>query len=337
MQAAIEAFLRERGIIPKDSSAAQFTLLSGGNSHVTWRVRAGGEQNGAGQEDVVVKVAKPDGPLAPYNVAHESAMMTYAQKSGVPAPAVLGYHDEPDGASFIVMRFINGDVPSLAGLPAWLDQQGSVARFDIAREMVRTLRLMRATQPVDSIDLRSTYGALVRSAADKLREAAGGIIDLPCAVDFGGTWLVERFTNISDGTPCLVHGDFRIGNAVFERGKLVSVLDWERAMIGHPMNDVGYLCLPGMKNGDRIAGLVTKKELSDLWSQEIGETLDMQQCALFRIVSIYIEFCNMLRVAARLAQGVGRLEGLRPLPLIARLHADLLSAIRNWEHGDFTL
>jgi hypothetical protein len=40
---------------------------------------------------------------------------------------------------------------------------------------------------------------------------------------------------------------------------------------------------------------------------------------------------------ARLAVGIGRLEGLRPLPLIARLHVDLLAAMRSWENGEFTL
>ncbi len=43
---------------------------------------------------------------------------------------------------------------------------------------------------------------------------------------------------------------------------------------------------------------------------------------------MYTEFCAMTRALSRLAAGHGRINGARTLPLVARLHHNLLVAIR---------
>jgi aminoglycoside phosphotransferase (APT) family kinase protein len=58
------------------------------------------------------------------------------------------------------------------------------------------------------------------------------------AIEYGLTWVRERLAGPKERTFC--HGDFRIGNiAVGERG-LVSVLDWEFAHLGDPVEDVAW-------------------------------------------------------------------------------------------------
>jgi len=44
---------------------------------------------------------------------------------------------------------------------------------------------------------------------------------------------------------CLVHGDFKLDNLVWERGqpRVAAVLDWEMCAAGHPMADLANLAM----------------------------------------------------------------------------------------------
>jgi len=55
-------------------------------------------------------------------------------------------------------------------------------------------------------------------------------------------WLEEHLP-ADDGAAAVIHGDFRLGNVMLARdspARIVAVLDWELATIGHPLMDVGY-------------------------------------------------------------------------------------------------
>jgi aminoglycoside phosphotransferase (APT) family kinase protein len=340
VQTEIARFLAGKGLFDPEQDRLDFSLLSGGNSHVTWHARILATAVTAPTHELVIKVAQPDGPLAPYDVSYESDMTALAHRSGIPAPEVVGHCTEREaGAPFIAMRFVAGEVPSLHKLPQWLAGHDLDFRLRVGRELIRAIHRMRRLRLAEAkpTPLSARYTEVVTRAEMLLREAARNVLDVPPAIGFASHWLTSRFSELDAAPACLVHGDFRIGNAIFRDGALAAVLDWERAMIGHPLHDVAYLCLPGMRSGDRVSGLFTEAELAQIWAEETGEPLDIRMCSLFRIVSMYIEFANMLRVMARLAVGIGRLEGLRPLPLIARLHVDLLAAMRSWENGEFTL
>ena len=75
---------------------------------------------------------------------------------------------------------------------------------------------------------------------------------------------------IRDGKPeCLVHGDFRLDNMLFDvRGgeEPIAVLDWQTVTIGHPMNDVGYFLGCGIGQ----LGLDHEIPLLDLYYAEMA-------------------------------------------------------------------
>jgi aminoglycoside phosphotransferase (APT) family kinase protein len=53
----------------------------------------------------------------------------------------------------------------------------------------------------------------------------------------------------------LVHGDYRIGNVIFGPEGARSILDWELAHIGDPMEDIGWLCVRSWRfGGDKPVG-----------------------------------------------------------------------------------
>jgi aminoglycoside phosphotransferase (APT) family kinase protein len=59
-------------------------------------------------------------------------------------------------------------------------------------------------------------------------------------------WLRSRVPR--DEQRGVVHGDYRIGNALVENGHVTALLDWELAYIGDVRFDLGYLAL------ERLAG-----------------------------------------------------------------------------------
>jgi len=69
-----------------------------------------------------------------------------------------------------------------------------------------------------------------RAAPDLTRRAPelGGLL--------AGTVPAER-------VPTLVHGDYHMGNQLFNGPQVAAVLDWEIAQIGQPLLDLGCLCI----------------------------------------------------------------------------------------------
>jgi hypothetical protein len=72
-----------------------------------------------------------------------------------------------------------------------------------------------------------------------------------------------------DPPQCLVHGDFRLDNKLFDiRGgaEPIAILDWQTVTVGRPMTDVGYLLGCGL--GERL-WRDHERELLDLWRAEM--------------------------------------------------------------------
>jgi len=73
-----------------------------------------------------------------------------------------------------------------------------------------------------------------------------------------------------DGDRCLVHGDFRLDNMLFEiRGgtEPIAILDWQTTTVGHAMTDIGYFLGCGIGNELRQSH---GDHLLDLYCAEMG-------------------------------------------------------------------
>jgi aminoglycoside phosphotransferase (APT) family kinase protein len=89
-----------------------------------------------------------------------------------------------------------------------------------------------------------------------------------------------------DGIVVLTHGDYRIDNLMFhpEQARVIAVVDWELSTLGHPLADLGYLCmalrlprnpaLPGLAGLDRAAlGIPDERAMLARYTEQTGRTI----------------------------------------------------------------
>jgi aminoglycoside phosphotransferase (APT) family kinase protein len=64
------------------------------------------------------------------------------------------------------------------------------------------------------------------------------------AMDLLAQWLPAHLP-VDQEPACIAHGDYRLGNVLIHptEPRVVALLDWELATIGHPLADLGYVCL----------------------------------------------------------------------------------------------
>jgi aminoglycoside phosphotransferase (APT) family kinase protein len=90
-----------------------------------------------------------------------------------------------------------------------------------------------------------------------------------------GRWLEQHAPNAS--RRAVVHGDFRIGNILYDASGLTAVLDWELAHVGDPLEDVGWLCVRAWRFGNDempVGGLCSREQFWELYEGESGVVVD---------------------------------------------------------------
>ncbi len=235
---ALGAYLASNGLAGRSGERAlSVRRLSGGQSNPTYEVQAGDAR--------FVLRKQPPGKLLPsaHAVDREYRVMKALRAQGVPVPEMKAYCEDRSviGTPFYVMEFMDGRIfldPALPGLePA--------VRRRIYDEMNRTIATLHGVDVVAAG--LSDYGKpgnyferQIGRWSRQYRESATGTIE---AMDALMDWLPAHIPP-GDET-CIVHGDYRIDNLVFDRDseKVIGVLDWELSTLGHPIADFSYHCM----------------------------------------------------------------------------------------------
>lgn len=248
--------------------------LSGGASMESWRFVSGAEAM------VLRRAASIELMQSrPLDHAGEAEVIRAARAAGVAAPEILAELAPEDAiGSGFVMRALPG-TPDPAAILAEADPQVLLA--DFARELAAIHRTDLGACP--AVQLMKIAAAL---AALRTR-----------FLDYGGDrpilalalrWLEAHLP--SEVTPRLVHGDFRLGNLLVDRGRLSGVLDWELAHAGDSHEDLAYGCMTVWRfaRPDRPAfGLGSIDEWFAAYAAAGGETPDPGR---FRFWLIYRTF-----------------------------------------------
>ncbi|MFQ5556076.1 MAG: phosphotransferase family protein [Acidimicrobiales bacterium] len=258
--AAVEAAFAHEGTVVSASVAG---VASVGAHRSTVFLDLDGD---LGPVQVAAQIQPADRVGTEHSLVHEAAVLTAVRAHGVLAPEVLLATDDPAaaGAPLLVTRRVHGlAVPRRILRAVQADRD---LRSRLTDQLAQQLALVHSL-PVDGLppSLARPSRAPADAFTDELTETLAQLdVPLP-AVRLALRWL--RRSPPAETARTLVHGDFRNGNIIVDpdggRG-LVTVLDWELAHVGDPMNDLAWLCLRTWRFGEDdhpVGGLGSIKRL----------------------------------------------------------------------------
>ena len=163
--------------------------------------------------------------------------------SPVPTPPVRLLCEDATiiGTPFYVMDFVDGRIFRDTRLPG-MSAAERVALYDAMEDTLASLHAVDwAAAGLSDFGKPTDY--VRRQIARWSRQyQAAKTHEIP-AMDKLAAWL-EANTPERDETT-IAHGDFRMENMIFHptESRVVAVIDWELATLGHPLCDLGYNCM----------------------------------------------------------------------------------------------
>ena len=229
LSAALKSKLLESDI---HGEITNLVPLTGGASKEIWRFEV--QTEGGVEEFILRKGSGIEGPLA-IKTSDEAILQKEVSKIDAPVPEIVAVSsiEEELGDSYI-MKFVAGesiprkilrDTEFKEALPLLAFQCGeSIAKIhDVELDK---LHFLQEKPPIDQVnDLYATYLSF----------------NQPSPV-FEYTYLWLKDQDFGQTKSSLVHGDFRLGNIIVSSSGLESIIDWELAHIGNPLQDLGWIC-----------------------------------------------------------------------------------------------
>ncbi len=234
-QAALARFLEP--YVPGSLDGLEIRQFEGGQSNPTFLLKV------AEREFVMRK--QPPGELLPsaHQVDREYRVMAALAGTDVPVPKMIALCEDSSvvGTKFYVMEKVEGRVYS----DLLLEDLPKTDRRAVYLDMVRVLAALHAVDHeavgLGEFGKPGNYYSRQISRWSRQYEASK-TEDLP-AMDKLMAWLPEQIPESDE--VCVVHGDYRLGNVMLHptEPRIVAVLDWELSTLGHPLADLGYLCM----------------------------------------------------------------------------------------------
>jgi aminoglycoside phosphotransferase (APT) family kinase protein len=330
-------------------TSIKFERVPGGASWETF-IAFVGVRNEAHPRRFVVKRVPATGLLAPYDVRKEATVLQALEDTDVAAPRLLAWTEDRSilERPFAVMEFVDGESHDLSRIEQW--SVWREAHSELGQEM---LRMLARVQRVDC----TTSGLL--SVLGPRGDSAVRVMDVvertinPLLDDSSGRggrevvwwdaslWLKEHVPPVAERDLVLVHGDYRFGNFLWQDRRLVAVLDWERAMLGDPMTDLGFLCMPlsRLRRPDLMGMAMSFSDLAHVYEITTGRSIDIAVLHYYIIFWQFIQGCLAARQAARLCGHGEDPMGISSRPFVTPSIAarQTLLLIEQFEDGNHVL
>lgn len=272
----LRRFLEDAGLGEGELRAHE---IGEGHSCVTFLVEHGERRL------VLRRPPRPPVPPSTHDVLREARVLAALRGGAVPVPDLLAVCDDEAviGAPFYVMSEVEGHVPT-DSLPEALETPGE--RGLVGRRMIEAL------QALQEVDWRAVglerFGKPEGYLERQLRRFSelwevNRTRELP-AVGRVADWLRANMPESPPAT--IVHGDYRIGNAMFglePPARMVALFDWEMSTLGDPLADLGLLAIRWVEPDDpqtplelspvtRRPGFPTRSELVGYYEELSGRS-----------------------------------------------------------------
>jgi aminoglycoside phosphotransferase (APT) family kinase protein len=238
---------------------------------------------------LVLRVA-PEGVriAGPADVVRQAKIMKSLADTEVPVPPILWYGDEPEffGRPYFVDGFVDGFK--------------LVDRPDLPRDEARMyahkgIEVLAALHRVDWRPRRDAWGEPAPLSEEMKR--LDHLLDrdtLDPKTVARGPELRELLRKSIPAMPragC-VHGDFQWSNIMFRDGRAVALIDWEIAMCGPTLLDLGWICFfsdPAsfVHSGQERFSPLSADEIVAIYSEVAGFPVAMEEVRWFRAFAGY--------------------------------------------------
>jgi aminoglycoside phosphotransferase (APT) family kinase protein len=227
-----------RANLPGFAGPLNVRQFQGGQSNPTFHLRTG-----AGE---FVLRKQPPGTLLPsaHAVDREYRVQAALAGSAVPvAPVRLLCRDrDVIGTMFYVMDYVPGRVFTDRALPGMAPTERAAIYSDMNRVMAALHGVDWHAAGLEGFGKPEGY--VGRQIDRWTRQYLAAAVDPVPEMERLMRWLPLH--NTARDETAIAHGDFRLGNLLFHptEPRVVAVLDWELATLGHPLADLAYNCIP---------------------------------------------------------------------------------------------
>ncbi|MEZ5559636.1 MAG: phosphotransferase family protein [Pseudomonadales bacterium] len=250
--------------------------IPGGASRETYRVRVEARGNVEG----LILRRDPKTSLIDTERAHEYRTYEAVHGSAIPVPEPLFLEEDEAWLErpFSVMREIPGCETSIPNLstPPFADKREKIGRNKW------TLLGRLATMDITALGVTGFMETPEHPAARELDYWAG-VIEAdalhPQPVAAATIRWLRRNLPPPSGRLCLVHGDYRSGNFLYDTaGEIRGVLDWEMAHIGEPLEDLAWSLDPlwGWPERRLAGNLLPRDQALEIWEAASGIRVDRE-------------------------------------------------------------
>ncbi|HSB95973.1 MAG TPA: phosphotransferase family protein [Spongiibacteraceae bacterium] len=212
--------------------------FAGGQSNPTYKLRAA--------SGTYVLRSKPLGVLLKSAHAVDREFRVVKALADSEVPVATAYHlcsdDSVIGSMFYVMSFAAGRNFWDAALPE-LTREQRPAIYDTINNTLAALHNIDI-QAVGLGDFGKPGNYFERQIGRWQQQYRAAETETIPSMEELMAWLPANLP-ADDGRVSLIHGDFRIDNMIFDpqQPRVIALLDWELATLGHPLADLAYYCM----------------------------------------------------------------------------------------------
>jgi aminoglycoside phosphotransferase (APT) family kinase protein len=280
------------GVAPDAVRIGALARMAGGASREIWRLEVSiARAEGATELDLVMR-RDPPGRGDEGSRDLEFRLVDAAHQAGVPVPRVHWCCTDPAvlGTAFYLMDRVDGEA-----LPRRLlrDERYRRTREGLTAELGAILARIHAMDPdqpalAGLVDTAADGAGPGRAEIDRVSRGIAAMAAEPHPVlALAERWLRERVPAASRRT--LVHGDFRVGNVLFDETGVRAILDWELAKIGDPVEDLGWLCAKAWRFGSPlpVGGVGRREALLEAYAAAGGGSVDPAHLRFWEAMASY--------------------------------------------------
>ncbi|GAF79367.1 unnamed protein product, partial [marine sediment metagenome] len=129
----------------------------------------------------------------------------------------------------------------------------------------------------------------------------------PAVLNRAVEWCRARVPRTEHLVVC--HGDYKMDNVMHADGRVVAILDWERARIGDPVEELAYATLPYLLSTGAAVGVLDPEAFVRRYAEGAGFAIDPEALFFWRVVhhALYAFYFMLLIEGAR-QRGVEALQ-----------------------------